>query len=83
MGKFSPAAANNVILNRQFFLVLIMVTTDLYILTILGFAFSNSVYSYIVVSARANLLPREGATRKYISIAYALRGTSPNRRPLR
>ena len=48
------------------------ITTNLYIPTILCFVLSNSVYSYIVVSARANLLFRVGATRKYISIAYAL-----------
>ena len=50
----------------------IVTTTNLDIPTILSFVLSDSVYSYIVVSARANLLPREGATRKYISIAYAL-----------
>ena len=72
MTKNSPAAASDVIPNWQSFLALIVIITNLYILMILGFALSNSVYSYIVVSARANLLPREGATRKYISIAYAL-----------
>ena len=50
----------------------IVITTKRYILTILCFVLANSVYSYIVVSARANLFPPEGATRKYISIAYTL-----------
>ena len=43
-----------------------------YILDILDFAIFISVYSYIVVSARAHIFFTGGATRKYISIAYTL-----------